>query len=202
MTADVEIESFLSELGLEAEQARRARAALEESGLTNPRKQRLSAAKLPAARAALDARFARLCRQCAPLAGSGREVLSVRPERCERCGGSANRRALDELASACTRAGVRRMVVVGGSPSVRRELATLAGALELRLVDGTERRTSAQAANDLAWADLVVVCGASELAHRVSTLYTRERSARLVVSPRRGVEAIAESVLEHLARGA
>jgi hypothetical protein len=74
--------------------------------------------------------------------------------------------------------------------------------LELRLVDGVERRTKAQARGDIGWADVVVVCGASELYHRVSELYTRDPLARakLAVSTRRGVEAIANAVTEHLAR--
>ena len=40
------------------------------------------------------------------------------------------------------------------------------------------------------------MCGATELAHKVSTLYTRDPDARrkLVVTSRRGIEAIADDV--------
>jgi hypothetical protein len=107
------------------------------------------------------------------------------------------------MSAACASAGIRRLVVVGGSPDTRRELGALAGRLELRAVDGTERRTRAQADGDLAWADLVLVCGATELAHRVSGLYTGARtSTPVITSSRRGVEAIAGAVVQHVARRA
>lgn len=202
--SDVAIPDFLASLGLDDADAARARAALEADGITNPRKTRLSTAKLDRARAAIDARLARVCSSCAPQADpGGREVAIVPAAACTRCGGSRNDRALAELADACAAGGLRRLVVVGGSPDTRRELGTLSGALELRLIDGTERRTRAEALRDLDWADLVVIGGASELGHKVSTLYTRERSATPVITaPRRGVEAIAGSVLEHLQRRA
>ena len=82
-----------------------------------------------------------------------------------------------------------------------RELGSLRPRLELRLVDGTARRMRGEAQGDLAWADLVVVCGSSELGHKVSSLYTRERgSTPVVTSARRGVEAIAAAVVEHVRR--
>ncbi len=95
------------------------------------------------------------------------------------------------------------MLVVGGSPDIRRELAAMVGdRVALRLVDGTERRTGRQAADDVRWAQLIVVCGATELDHKVSQLYTRDASARgrIVVSQRRGVAAIADELVTHLAR--
>jgi len=97
---------------------------------------------------------------------------------------------------------VRRIVLVGGSPDVRRELAQLHDRLELRLVDGTESRRKQEARRDVAWADVVAVAGSSELGHRVSELYTRDDAARgkLVVSSRRGVEAIVAEIVRHLER--
>ncbi|MGI8974500.1 MAG: hypothetical protein ACR2HI_10040 [Gaiella sp.] len=128
--------------------------------------------------------------------------MRVETAQCARCGGSATRRALDGLAAACRSTGLGRIVVVGGSPDVRRELAAVADSVEIRLVDGTERRTRSQALRDIDWADVVVIAGASELAHKVSLLYTREPGARgkLVTSSRRGVEAIAAAIGEHLRR--
>jgi len=200
--SDVAIDDFLGSLGLSGSDAERARALLEADGITNPRKTRLSAAKLERAREAIDARLARFCASCAARTDAGgRDVLRVPPGACTRCGGSRNERALAEMAEACAAAGLRRLVVVGGSPDVRRELGAVGGALELRLVDGTARRTRGEAQGDLAWADLVVVCGSSELGHKVSTLYTRDRgSTPVVTSARRGVEAIAGAVVEHARR--
>jgi hypothetical protein len=198
--SDVAIPDFLASLGLTGPDAKRARAVLEADRITNPRKTRLSSGKLDAARATIDGRFARFCASCAARTDAGgREVMVVPAASCARCGGSSNDRALTELVEACDAAGLRRIVVVGGSPSVRRELAAVAGGPDLRLVDGTERRTKGEALRDLGWADLVVICGSSELAHRVSNLYKGDTGATPVVTaPRRSVEAIAGAVVEHV----
>jgi hypothetical protein len=199
---DHAIDDLLAELGLVGSPAERGRAVLETAGLTRPGKQRLAESKVPAARAAIDRELARLCVSCTGrLQPDGRERVTVAGAACAYCGGSAHARALRELAEACERAEVRRLVVVGGSPSVREELGRAAPA-ELRLIDGTRRRTGAEAARDVDWADVIVVAGSSELAHKVSNLYTRSERARgkLVVADRRGVEAIAGAVVEHLAR--
>lgn len=126
-----------------------------------------------------------------------RPVLRVAQPQCTNCGGSNNQRAVDELLAACERAGVRNVVFVGGSPAVRKELTALMGeALDLRLVEGTRSRTRAVADADIAWADLVVVLGTSELAHKVSLLYTDDPAARkkAITVRRRGVEAIAQAI--------
>lgn len=199
--SDVAIADVLRGLGLEGEEAALARTVLELAGLTNPRKQRVSLAKVGRVATAIDAELARLCRRCATeVEGERRLVVIVPSEACARCGGSASARALQGLLGAARAAGVQRIVLVGGSPDVRRELGRLQGPLELRLVDGTERRTGAEARRDVEWADVVVVAGASELAHKVSLLYTREPAARgkLVTVPRRSVEAIAGEVVRHL----
>ena len=125
-----------------------------------------------------------------PPARDGHRCRTAHRTRCSSCGGSDNRRAEEALVSACRRVGVRRLVIVGriavGSGGASRSLA---GRLELRLVDGTERRTLAQARLDLEWADLVLLWGGSELDHRVSSLYTgaaAPRSAASWSTPRSG----------------
>lgn len=199
---DVSIAEFLGALGLSGADADRSRSILEAAGITNPRKLRISTTKLERARSAIDARLARFCASCAARTEArGRELVTVPQSACMRCGGSRNSRALTELVEACEAAGLKRLVVVGGSPDTRRELGTLSELLELRLIDGTERRTRAEAQRDLDWADLVVSGGSSELGHKVSNLYTRERGVTPVITaPRRGVEAVAGAVVEHLQR--
>lgn len=198
----VPIDELLAALGLTGEDAQLARLVLEEGGLTRPGKTNIAAEKVERAREAIDAEIARLCATCAPVGAEGRQLALVPQAACAYCGGSNNQRALLEMIAACERAGVTRLVIVGGSPAVRADLVRAGAHLELRLVDGVERRTKAQARGDIGWADVVVVCGASELYHRVSELYTRDPLARakLAVSTRRGVEAIANAVTEHLAR--
>lgn len=200
---DRAIADVLGDLGLTGALADRGRAALEAAGVTRPGKQRLAEGKVERARAAVDAVLVRLCRTCAETrAGDGRELAVVPAGSCTYCGGSGNARAMRDLVGAAAAAGVTRLVFVGGSPSFREELARLAGPLDLRLVDGTQRRTSAEARRDVDWADAVVVCGGTELNHKVSNLYTGDERARgkTVVTSRRGIEAIAREVLAHVRR--
>ena len=207
MSADRAIDAWLAELGFGLPGAAgRARAALEEARLTHPGKTRISDEKLARALSALHGRFYLWCGApgCEREArASGREPVQCEPRsRCERCGGSNNRRAEAELVEAFRRKGTRRLVVVGGSPAVREELAAaLGGKLELRMIDGTERRTADRARGDLEWADLVLVWGASELHHKVSTLYTQAGGAqrrKVVLVARRGVAALLAAAIEHL----
>ena len=207
MSADHDIDSWLAERGIALPDSRaRARATLEEAGLTRPGKVRISDAKLPRAEELLDGRFFRVCGapECMQVArSSGREPLVVQPRtHCGHCGGSNNRRAEVAFLEACRRKAVRRVVVVGGSPSVREELeAQLGGTLELRMVDGTMRRTENQARHDLEWADLVLVWGGTELHHKVSGHYMHgQHSGKVVHVARRGVAALLAEAVEHLQR--
>ncbi len=206
MSADRDIEGVLISEGFSLPEGKqRARAALEEAGLTRAGKLRISEEKLGKVHDALRARFFVHCASAdctAAARASGREpVLTDVKKSCEHCGGSVNRRAESDLIAACSRHAVRRLLVVGGSPSVRDELqAYLHGALELRTVDGTERRTGEKARGDLAWADMILIWGGSELDHKVSTLYTQARSPKVVLVAKRGVAALLAAAVEHLDR--
>jgi hypothetical protein len=206
---DVDIDAWLSSEGFDLPAGRaRAREALETAGLTRAGKTRMSAIKEDRARSLLDAQLYRHCSTPACVGAAARSgrtpVLTAHRNACASCGGSDNRRAEEALVSACQRAGIRRVAIVGGSPSVREELRdALSARLELRLVDGTERRTLAQARLDLDWADLVLLWGGSELDHRVSTLYTGAPAAlrrKLVHASKRGIAALLESAVVHLSR--
>ena len=209
MSQDREIGAFLTELGFGLPDVQgKARAALESAGLTRAGKQRMSDEKLPRAKEVLRSRFILHCdsRECAAFAAaSGRErALASHKSACERCGGSDNYRAETEFLEACARRGARKVVVVGGSPAVREELESkLGSALQLRLIDGTERRTADRARGDLEWADLVLVWGGSELHHKVSMLYTSSPPPlrkKVIHVARRGVAALLAAAVEHLAR--
>lgn len=209
MSADHAIDAWLNSLGFELPAAhQRARALLEEAGLTRTGKQRISDEKLPRATEHLRSSLFVHCAsvECTRAASqSGREaVATANKGACEHCGGSANKRAEADLVAACQRAGVKRIVIVGGSPAVREELAALEKHLELRLVDGTERRTSDRAKADLAWADLVLLWGASELHHKVSMLYSNASpplKKKVVHVAKRGVAALLSEAVTHLQRG-
>ncbi|NVI99847.1 hypothetical protein HV824_17200 [Myxococcus sp. AM009] len=209
MSADRDIDEWMAARGLTLPEVRaRTRAVLEEEGLTRPGRQRMSEPKLLKAAELLTGRFFPVCAEgaCLKVAqASGREPIRVEPRlHCERCGGSANRRAEVAFVETCQRYGVRRVVVVGGSPAVREELEEKLGHLiDLRMVDGTERRTADRARSDLDWADLVLVWGATELHHKVSGHYTHGGPAyshKVVHVVRRGVAALLEEGITHLER--
>jgi len=206
---DVDIESWLGAEGFDLPETRdRAREVLEAAGLTRPGKTRMSAEKEDRARAALELQLFKHCATPACVTAAARSgrtaVRTAHRAACASCGGSDNRRAMEALVTSCQRAGLRRVAIVGGSPSVREELRdALSARLDLRLVDGTERRTLAQARLDLEWADLVLLWGGSELDHRVSTLYTGAPPPlrrKLVHTSKRGIAALLEAAVLHLSR--
>ena len=207
MSADREIDEWLRGLGFGLPEVRKeARAALEQAQLTRPGKLRISEVKLARAAAELASNFFLHCESPDCLAAarqSGRTPMRADPKSaCEECGGSDNRRAVAAFAEACARRAIRRVVVVGGSPSVREELTReLPRSLELRAIDGTERRTSDRARGDAEWADLVLVWGASELHHKVSLLYTQvppPLRRKVVHVAKRGIAALLAEAVRHL----
>jgi hypothetical protein len=209
VSGDVDIDGWLGAEGFDLPEGKAlARVALEAAGLTRSGRARMSTEKVSRARALLAERMFLHCSMPGCMAaarGSGRTpVLTGHRVRCAHCGGSDNRRAEAALLAACQRAGVERLVVVGGSPAVREELRDALGqGLSLRLVDGTERRSLAQARFDLEWGDLVLLWGGSELDHRVSTLYTGASPAlrrKLVHASKRGVAALLEEAISFLER--
>ena len=194
---EVSIVGLIASMGLHGEVADTARRILETDGLTNRSKRNIAVHKVPLVREAIDRRWQRVCHHCRPRALGDRVTVVVPSTACSVCGGSHNARAVREMVAACRRAGVQRLVMVGGSPTTRQQLASLVGAaLELRLVDGTRTMSKQVAQHDVRWADLVVVLGSTELAHRISTLYTKHPDARrkLVTTSRRGIEAIAGEI--------
>jgi hypothetical protein len=204
--SDLSIDDLLVDLGYRTDAARQlARAALVDAGLTSGRKSRIAAGKLPAVNAALASRFAIVCARTAcrsVLPGTDKSLIdAARPTDCSVCGGSANESAIDRAVAALHGRGMRKVVVVGGSPTTHEELRSLVrNRLELRLVSGTDRRTRSGAKADLAWADLVVIWGATQLDHKVSKLYTDGRHESVVTCGRRGIEALAETVRQFASR--
>jgi len=204
MSESIDRERLLRELGYGHPQAMsRAVEVLCATNLTNPRKTGIAAEKRPRIVAALEAALMRLCGRCTwEPPQDGRDVVPVEDAaHCERCGGSPNRLALHRAAEACRRHGVRHVVVVGGAPGIHKVLSGLwPRDIDLRIVPGTDRHTLPQARTNVAWADVVVVWAATELDHKVSVLYTKARSGKVVVAPRRGIEALAGAIIEHLGR--
>jgi hypothetical protein len=172
--------------------------ALQEAGLSNPRKPNINVSKTDAVRQLIEVRFVLVCgrgdcKQEAAAEEDGRTVVPAsEPRHCELCGGSANERAVKGMIEACRRRGWKRLCVVGGSPNARTSLQQLAGhALELKLVDGTMSRHRTQADSDLSWADIVVIWGSTQLNHKVSILY---KGPNVVQMARRSIQEVARAV--------
>jgi hypothetical protein len=179
--------------------------ALLADGLSNPRKSRIARAKREQVAAALTARFFRVCargdcqQRASAVAGDRRVTQAAAQSFCEVCGGSVNRAAVDRMVRACTRNHWRRLCIVGGAPATREELRALVnGRLELRFIDGTVGQTLKRAAADTAWADRTVVWGATQLDHKVSTLY---RGPTVLTVHRRGIADLADSLERHASGG-
>ncbi len=202
---DLPIDTLLRAEGFVTADARAAaRGVLEAAGLTRPGKERMAAEKLDRVRAALDAAVVRHCTDasCADaVATDGRLPLEVAKPHCSICSGSNNRRALRSMADACTAAGIRRVLVVGGRPPAYVELERELAGLDLRFVDGTSNLPNqTDALRDCAWAQLLVIWAPTPLPHKVSALYRFDvcHVAHRVTVHRRGLEALADEVVRHL----
>ena len=211
MPGDRDINELLTEGGFADPAALAiARAALEKAGLTHPGKKRISDGKLAQVKTLLDGSFGRTCvdPKCqAAVKAKKPGVTLVRVldrHGCENCGGSDNRKSVGRLEELSRKHGIAHVVVVGGSPSVREELQELKPVgWELRLIDGTERRTGDKARADLEWAHLVLIWGSSELDHKVSRHYTDvapQTRRKVVAIARRGIAALLAAAAEHLER--
>jgi hypothetical protein len=203
---DLAIRDVLAELGFRSDVAQgQALAALVEANLTSGRKARIAATKHDAIRDVLAARFVVACTRTScrqAVAHEQRTLIEADVGTdCSVCGGAANEPAIDAAVEALVAHDLRRLVIVGGSPATHEELRALVGdRLDLRVVSGTDRRTGSEARADLAWADLVVIWGSTQLDHKTSRLYTVPKSDRVVTCARRGIAALGATILEFTTR--
>ncbi|NTU85392.1 MAG: hypothetical protein HGA45_39575 [Chloroflexales bacterium] len=215
MDAVIPIAKLLRDEGFISKEAQaQARALLERYGLTSPRKQNIALSKVERIRAVFADELSRSCGDpdCVQLADAhlpGQEHIVVPPRHCTICGGSSQRRAARVLKMALERGGITRLIILGGTPPQHTTLRDLFAGdqVELRLIDGSTRaHSAAEAALQLAWAQLLIVWAATPLHHKVSVAYTSNAppSLRLITIARRGVESlcrgIAEALMRHPAR--
>ena len=203
---DLPIERALAEAGFDTPRAaRRARAVLEDVGLTRSGKARIAADKRARISAVLSEVLIGACpdAECQRLAANrGLEVLPVTRSACAVCGGGDNRRAVLRLLAACAAHRVTRVLIIGGTPATRGELGRLGADsdVELRCVDaigGVMRQRDAD--QDMAWAQVMAIWAPTPLPHKVSNLYARPRNGLLTtICPRRGIAALAEDIIARL----
>ena len=201
----VALESTLTSWGFSSASALAlARERLQAVGLTRTGKRNISVAKLDRARSHLANELLRLCSSAAcalASAGDQRTVVPVSSTDCEVCCGSRAVGAMEAMVRSLYTAGLRSVVVVGGSPAAHAELrAGLAGkGIDLVLVDGTRHPGTARARALVDQADLIVIWTSTILDHSVSSLFNRYgfEFKTLFVS-QRGVGSLAEAVVVHI----
>jgi len=179
-----------------------ARTLLDGLKITNPARDRISIEKQARVHDALLEAYFLYCPTPAcvtRMQQSGRDGLLVRKDRCSVCGGSNARRAVEDMIKACAAAGIHKVCVVGGSPALREELDAMAGnALRLTLVDGTQTPDVDRARTHVRNHDVVVICGSSQLNHKLSGNYGAFKAeGHVITSARRGLESIAEVLTFH-----
>ena len=205
------IATLLRDLGLRSPEVQaRGRALLESNGLTRAGKKSLALAKVERARALLVGQLRRVCgdTDCDRLAAAhwpAKVRVLVDPAHCDICGGSSQRRAARLLAEALRQAGISRVLLLGGSPPQHTTLRDLLAGepIELRLIDGSARaHSAAEAAQQLAWAQLLIVWASTPLHHKVSVAYTGQAPPHLPVIKvaRRGVESLCRGIAEQVGR--
>ncbi len=203
------ISVFLNSLGISgAEQQAAARAVLEDERFTRDGKTNMAVHKEPAAEESLRRRLAlhcatTTCRDTLELeqvdAESPRQLLLVERDACEVCGGSADRRALNEMASAMREGGLSRIVVVGGTDQKAARIQEISpDSIEWRFVDGLRNINERKASSDLQWGHVVVIWATTPLPHRVSNLYSK--SSHTITAPTSGIAALAREAAR-FARG-
>jgi hypothetical protein len=202
----VAIDDFLAGRGLvDGMATRQARAVLEGAGLTRRGKSYLHRSKVERAAAAIDAALVRACAACTNTTGSdsGRPRVLVEQPGCTICRGSRIRSTAVGLRAGLEEHGIRRILVVGGSPEGQAHLrAELAGpGIELQLVDGTRTPGSERARRMREAADVVVIWGGTPLDHTVSERFIdpSDRS-RTITIPRGGPQSVLRALAEHLRR--
>ncbi len=201
----VPITRLRSELGLHEDAEPALRALLADRGLLVAHG--VNGSTLREVRALLAAELAVSCGDpvCDTLAPRFGGPVVVRGASCIVCCGSVNERARKRALAACRDAGVRRIVVLGGSPRAREELygdyvdrlpdgTSRPFGIEWRLVDGTGRPSEREALANIAWADIIVVWANTQLDHKVSTLYTNSGHRRIVTCAQRGSGALCDTL--------
>lgn len=197
---DISLSELLSARGFVGENEIRALESLYRAKLTRPGKVRIAVNKITAVDEVLGAAFVRHCRKtdCKPSCSDARLAVLVPAPHCEFCGGSDNRRAVEEMVAAIKAAGLQKLLVVGGSPGTRDDLRKLCGGhLDLRFVTEDtppDRKTIGQM---LGWSDIAAIWLSTEISHKATEALAGPKVLRV---PRRGVAALANAVRDRCIR--
>jgi ribosomal protein L32 len=203
MSTDFDIKFFLCENGY-SDTIDIALQILYDHNLTNPSKARMADYKKKLALQLLKDSLIITCTyaQCLDFAKkSGKfRVPAFHPQDCESCGGSYNAHAVNEMVVMAKNKKIEKLVIVGGE-SKQGELVTLINnRLQLKLIDGKRKRTLGQALIDMSWGHIVAIWCRTELLHSTSELYTKHPRTLIVIVPRSGIVALAETLTQNIKR--
>lgn len=199
MANDVAKADLLRRLGF-GDDPSLAEECLEKHGLSNPRKARILESKADAVGEAIRQCFMLVCQRgdCqgeARARGTTRTIaIAATQTDCEICGGSVIEAAVQRLSDVFTSHKMKRICIIGGAPTIRRQLQDSASrtGLELRLIDGLSARTNKEAIADLAWANVVVIWASTQLKHKATQPYAGDNVIRVTS---RGIPALVDEVV-------
>lgn len=203
---------LLQEFGLDdmAQQASMLRALLERPESAGALIRSIRQVDAPTIQRLVQGRLARICGhpQCQQIATSDdRITVRVSPPACEVCGGRDEQRWFARLVNECGRAGVRRLLVVGGGAQTQASLRTLSQGrpVDLRLISADEDVSPARVRGRVEGCDVLVTWSAQVVPAPISGAYALAAQAegRLVVSvlgEASGVTRFARAVCNRLAR--
>ena len=146
----------------------------------------------------------RVCNQC--VEPDLKFVLRVDDEAdCEICRGSADRRWFQRMVRECDRAGVRRLLVIGGRDETRNQLRGLSEGqpVDLRLVSDREPVEPGRARGRVECCDLLVLWRDADedvVRHYRDVAKAEGQAIVTVLGPRTGVAPLARSICNRLAR--
>ena len=196
---DVSLTKLLSEHGFKGEDADMALILLQNRGLTRPGKRRISACKITRVSESLSETFIRVCGKDTCIrrsAGDLRQQVLTDARCCDICGGQDNRRAVNEMLHAMRSKGVKKLLVVGGSPNSRKELERLCNtSCELRFITGEENPVNKKVNAQRDWADIVLIWASTQISHKTTSSL---HGPKVITVTRRGITALASTVCDSL----
>jgi hypothetical protein len=147
-----------------------------------------------------------LCNQVA--ANHGHVALRVDAEsECEVCQGSNERRWFLRMTQECERAGIRRLLLVGGLEGVQESVRALSQGLrvDFRLVSALEELVAPRIQGRVEGCDMLVLWGPEVVPEQVTSAYAQaaraqERPVAHVVGPRCTVYALSRAVTNRVTR--
>ena len=208
---DIPIDNMLADFGIAHSEHQSARSMLFEWGVIqrSPHRVNIARHKVDDAREVLEAAFLWHCNngECRQAArddtGGGEDLprLLVAQERCRICGGDPSASVLGQAGQALTGAGIDRILVVGGTEAKEREIRQKSPPeLAWRFVDGKRVRDDRYYQPHRDWAQVIVIWQSTPLDHKVSDHFDGKGDARVITVRRRGVTAIAQELISHVAR--